>query len=139
VQSHLFYLYLTRSLFGEHTLFRHFAGNMIVQDHLLPSATISLIYSPGTDAYRVILLAGTRAVSICIPLSPRQLEDLMTNRNAGSKQFSAYLLVRDTDGTEVVRSSVRFDELVPKETGIWLHPLLSTEGANGLWWRREDD
>lgn len=55
----------------------------------------------------------------------------MTNQNAGSKQFSAYFLVRDTEGTEVVESSVRFDELVPKGTGVELHPLHLTERANG--------
>lgn len=55
----------------------------------------------------------------------------MTNQNAGSKQFSVYFLVRDTEGTEVVESSVRFDELVPKGTGVELHPLHLTERANG--------
>jgi len=127
MQSHLFCLYLTRPLFGEHTLFRRSAGDMIVRDYLLPSATISLVYSPGTDVYRVILLAGSRAVSACMPLSPRQLEDLMTNQNAGSKQFSTYFLVRDVEGTEVVQSSVRLDELGPSGTGLGLHPLLPTK------------
>jgi hypothetical protein len=126
MQSHLFHLYLTRPFFGEQTLFRRFAGNMIVQDHLLPSATISLVYSPRTDAYRFILLASTQAVSVGMPLSPRQLEDLMTNQNAGSKQFSAYFLIRDTEGTEVIGSSAKLDELVPSGIGVGLHPLLST-------------
>ena len=131
MQSHLFQLYLTRPLFGEQTLFRHFAGNMIVQDHLLPSATLSLLYSPGTDAYRVILLAGTQAASVCMPLSPKQLEDLMVDQSAGSKQLSAYFLVTDMEGTEVVGSSVRFDELVPSGTGVDLHPLLSIKVLMG--------
>jgi hypothetical protein len=62
-----------------------------------------------------------------MPLSPRQLEDLMTNQNAGSKQFSTYFLVRNVEGTEVVQSSVRLDELGSSGTGVGLHPLLSTK------------
>lgn len=90
MQSHLFHLYLASPLFGEHILFHRFAGDMIVQDNLLLSSTISLVYNPETDAYRIILLADTRAVSVYMPLSPSQLEGLVTDHNAGSKQFPAY-------------------------------------------------
>ncbi|KAH8702877.1 hypothetical protein GQ44DRAFT_717143 [Phaeosphaeriaceae sp. PMI808] len=131
MQSHLFHLYLTRPLFGEHILFLRFVGDMAVRDNLLPSATISLVYSPETDAYRVILLADTRAASVCMPLSPRQLEGLMTDQNAGTQQYPAYFLVRDMNGIEVVSGSVRLDELVPSGTGARLYPLLSTERVEG--------
>lgn len=54
----------------------------------------------------------------------------MANRNTGNKQFPIYFLVRDMEGTEVVSSSARLDELVTSETGVGLHPLLSTKGAD---------
>jgi hypothetical protein len=104
---------------------------MIVRDHLLPFATLSLVYSPENDTYRIILLADTRAVSICMPLSASQLDGLMKDRNAGTKEYPAFFLVRDVEGTEVVRSSTQLDELVPSANGGGIHPLLSMEGVAG--------
>jgi len=96
-----------------------------MEDYLLSSATMSLIYDPWGDMYRVIVQADTQSVSVCIPLSPRQLEDLMANKDAGSKQFAAYFLVRDMEGTEVVKSSIKLNNLVPSGTKQELHQVLS--------------
>ena len=124
MQSHLFHLYLSRPLFNEQTLFRRFTGDMIVEDYLLSSATMSLVYNPWADMYRVIVQADTQAVSVCIPLSPRQLEDLMSNKGVGSKQFAAYFLVRGMQGTEVVKSSIKLNNLVLSGTEQELHQVL---------------
>jgi hypothetical protein len=113
MQSHLFHHYLARPLFGEHTIFRRSMGDMILQGHLLPGATMTLIYSPGKDEYRLILLANTRAASICMPLSPNELQGLMTERNTGSKKFSAYFLIRDMNGSNVMKQQLSFMSLCP--------------------------
>lgn len=80
-----------------------------MQDHLIPSANMSLVYCPRADAYRVILLANTGAISVCIPLSSRQVEGLIIDEHAGTKQFDAYFLLQDMDGIEVVGKSVQLD------------------------------
>ncbi|KAF2463985.1 uncharacterized protein BDR25DRAFT_362198 [Lindgomyces ingoldianus] len=116
MQSNLFHLHLTRHLFGDHILFQRFAGDMVVQDQILPCATLSLVYSPKSDTYRVILISDTRAASVCLPLEPRHLEALITDPSARRKLFSGYFLVKDGKGREVVRASVRFDEVVGRET-----------------------
>jgi hypothetical protein len=130
MQSHLFNLYLTRPLFGDHVLLRRFAGDMVVRDHLLPSASLSLVYRPESDMYRILLVAATQAVSVCLPLSPRQMDDLL-NRNAGSREYPTYFLIRDMEGTEVVRDRTRIGELMSSTNDGGLHPLLSGKGVEG--------
>ena len=100
-----------------------------MRDHLLSSATLSLVYSPENDTYRIILLADTRAVNICMPLSASQLDGLMKDPNAGTKEYPAFFMVRDVGGVEVVRSSTRLGELVSSANGGGIHPLLSMEGV----------
>lgn len=95
-----------------------------MQDYLLSSATLLLVYSPEPDTYRVILQADTQAVGVCMPLSSRQLEGLITGKASETRQFSIYFLVKEMDGVEVVGSSMRFDELVPSKTGAELYPSL---------------
>jgi hypothetical protein len=131
MQSHLFNLYLTRPLFGDHVLLHQFAGDMVVRDHLLPSASLSLVYRPESDMYRIILVTATQAVSVCLPLSPRQMDDLLMNKNAGSREYPTYFLIRDMEGTEVVRGRTRIGELVPSTNDGGLHPLLSGKGVEG--------
>jgi hypothetical protein len=101
-----------------------------VRDHWVSSATLSLVYTPESDGYRIILLADTRAVSVCMPLSARQLEALMTDQSAGSKEYPAYFLVRDMEGTDVARARIRLDELIPCGEGVGLHPLFLMKGAD---------
>lgn len=131
MQSHLFSLYLTRPLFGDHILVHKFAGNTVVRNYLLPSASLTLVYTPESDMYRIILAAATKAVGVCLPLSSRQMDDLLMSRNAGSKEYPTYFLSRSMEGTEVVKSSARISELLPSINDGGIHPLLSEGGAEG--------
>jgi hypothetical protein len=126
MQSHLFHLYLTSPLFGEHVLFHRLVGDMLVQDYSLPAATLSLVYCARADSYRILLLADTRTASVCMPLTPRQLEGLIMDENGRSNQFPVYFLIRGMHGVEVVSGSIRLDELVPTASG---RGLLSIESV----------
>jgi hypothetical protein len=54
----------------------------------------------------------------------------MRDRNAGAKEYLVLFLVRDVEGTEIVRISTRLDKLL-SSTNSRLFPLLSMEGVAG--------
>lgn len=66
MQRELFILYLQYARCREQIVFSRPTGNTMIRDHYILDSRLSVVFNPSSGEYRVILLSGTHASSVCI-------------------------------------------------------------------------
>jgi len=127
MQQELLILYLQYPLWEEEVVFQWKAGNQMVRDYYLKDALFTMIYSPCTCLYRLVLLSVSHSVSVTVELPEDSFADGAIGGAGLIANLGTWFVDIGTEGTTVVKQCMGsgFLPLDALDAKHETHPILT--------------